>query len=180
MKRIVAAFVLVLVLGALAAVMIATLGLYDFGADAPHWAPVEQIIGFARNRAVSMRAASITPPPFTAAMAADGASDYDAMCTSCHLAPGMEENEMRPGLYPAPPRFERLAALGAARQFWVIKHGIKMSGMPAWGRTHSDTEIWNMVAFLQALPGMTPAAYQAATKVAQGHHDMDHMDMDKH
>jgi len=180
MKRIAAAFVLVLILAGLAAAAFAWSGAYDFGADAPHWAPIEHAIAFARARAVTVRARSIVVPPFTVAMPADGASDYDAMCTSCHLAPGMEENEMRPGLYPAPPRFERFAALNAAQQFWIVKHGIKMSGMPAWGRTHSDAEIWNMVAFVQKLPGMTPSAYKAMTKAAQGHHAMDHMDMDKH
>jgi mono/diheme cytochrome c family protein len=180
MKRLAVAFASLLAVAAVCATAIAVTGIYDFGADAPHWAPIEQAIGFARARAVTVRARAVTVPAFTADMLADGASDYDAMCTSCHLAPGMAENEMRPGLYPAPPRFDRFAALGAAQQFWIIKHGIKMSGMPAWGRTHSDAEIWNMVAFLQKLPGLTPAAYKAMTKVSEGHHDMDHMDMDHH
>lgn len=169
-----------LLLVAIAGAVILFFGLYDFGADTPHWAPFEHAIAFARARAVTVQARAVVVPAFNAGMLADGASDYDAMCTSCHLAPGMEENEMRPGLYPHPPTFERFAALNAAEQFWVIKHGFKMSGMPAWGRTHSDAEIWNMVAFLQKLPGMTPAAYKALTKAAEGHHDMDHMDMDHH
>jgi len=173
----IAAALLVAFLGAFA---IAVTGLYDFSADAPHWSGVEHAIAFARGRSVAAHAQGVAVPPLTAAMAADGASDYDAMCTSCHLAPGMAENEMRPGLYPRPPLFDRFAALTAAEQFWAIKHGIKMSGMPAWGQTHSDAEIWNMVAFLQKLPGMTTAAYRAATKAAEGHHDMDHMDMDHH
>jgi mono/diheme cytochrome c family protein len=180
MKRLAVAAALLLVLVALAIAAVAFTGAYDFGADAPHWRLVERVIAVARNRAVAARSQSVAVPAFRPDMLADGASDYDAMCTSCHLAPGMEENEMRPGLYPAPPRFERFAAVSAAQQFWIIKHGIKMSGMPAWGRTHSDAEIWNMVAFLQKLPGMTPAAYKAMTRVAEGHHDMDHMDMDKH
>jgi mono/diheme cytochrome c family protein len=180
MKRFAAIHVLLLVLAGLVAAAAAYRGFYDFGADAPHWAPVERLVAFARDRSIRVRAAVVIVPPLTDAMTADGASDYDAMCTSCHLAPGMAENEMRPGLYPGPPRFDRFAALAAGEQFWAIKHGIKMSGMPAWGRTHSDAEIWNMVAFLQKLPGMTPAVYKAMTKAAEGHHDMDGMDMDKH
>lgn len=180
MKRLAAALAVLLIVTLLAVAAIAYGGLYDFGADAPHWAPVEHVIAFARARAVTVRARDVAVPVFNTEMLADGASDYDAMCTACHLAPGMDESEMRPGLYPAPPRFERFAALSAAEQFWIVKHGIKMSGMPAWGRTHSDAEIWNMVAFLQKLPGMTPTAYKAMTKVAEGHHDMDHMDMDRH
>ena len=49
------------------------------------------------------------------------------------------------------------------RQFWIIKHGIKASGMPAWGPTHSDERIWKMVAFLQSLPSLTPDQYQILT-----------------
>jgi mono/diheme cytochrome c family protein len=180
MKNLVTAFALLVLIAAAIVGVVAVFGLYDFGADAPHWAPVEQAIAFARNRAVAQRAHAIAVPPFTATMLADGASDYDAMCSQCHLAPGMADNEMRPGLYPAPPAYGGFAGLTAAGQFWVIKHGLKMSGMPAWGRTHSDAEIWNMVAFLQKLPAMTSAQYKAATKRAEGHHDMDHMEMDRH
>jgi mono/diheme cytochrome c family protein len=179
MKRIMAVCVLlVLIFVAAAAALYG--GVYDFGADAPHWSASERIIAFGRARAVAMRARSVKVPPLTDDMRADGASDYEAMCASCHLAPGLAENEMRPGLYPRPPTFDKFAGLTPAEQFWVIKHGIKMSGMPAWGRTHSDAEMWNMVAFLQKLPGMTPAAYKDMTRAAQGHHDMDHMDMDTH
>src|SRR3546814_1099025 len=55
-----------------------------------------------------------------------------AMCTGCHLAPGMSETEMSRGLYPAPPDLTK-TTVEAAEAFWVIKHGIKASGMPAWG-----------------------------------------------
>ena len=179
MKYLAAVIVFLLAVLALVAGLAFT-GLYDFGADAPHWSGFEHAIAFARLRSVAVHARDVRVPALTGAMAADGASDYDAMCTSCHLAPGMAENEMRPGLYPKPPTYDRFTVLSAAEQFWVIKHGIKMSGMPAWGRTHSDVEIWNMVAFLQKLPGMGSAAYKAMTKAAEGHHDMDHMDMDHH
>src|SRR5580658_9300957 len=117
------------------------LGFYDIGADAPH---------------LGITVPSLNEPGHVA----DGAADYDAMCTSCHLAPGMAENEMRPGLYPKPPNLAEIPALPPAVQFWVIKHGIKMSGMSAWGKTHSDDEIWNMVAFLQKLPKLTPGEYK--------------------
>jgi ketosteroid isomerase-like protein len=60
-----------------------------------------------------------------------------------------------------PPDLTTLANDDPKRSFWIIKHGIKMSAMPAWGKTHTDEQIWNMVAFLQKLPGMTPAQYAA-------------------
>jgi hypothetical protein len=66
--------------------------------------------------------------------------------------------------------------------FWTIKHGIKMSAMPAWGTTHDNQAIWNIVAFLQKLPTMTPEQYLALTRNADesddGHHHHDHADAD--
>ncbi|HUX25656.1 MAG TPA: cytochrome c [Burkholderiales bacterium] len=88
-----------------------------------------------------------------------GAGQYAAMCTSCHLAPGMRDSELRQGLYPQPPKLSEIS-VDSCKAFWVIKHSIKMSGMPAWGTTHVDETIWSMVAFLQKLPGMTPDQYR--------------------
>ncbi len=58
------------------------------------------------------------------------------------------------------------------RNFWIIKHGIKASGMPAWAPRHDDTRIWNMVAFLKRLPDLTAAQYQILT--ARGKNDTGH------
>lgn len=162
------------------AAMAVTAGLYDVAADAPHSALMRNIIVYARERSIESRAGSLQVPPLTdPKMIADGASDYDEMCTNCHLAPGMADNEMRPGLNPAPPLLFKAPKDEPAEQFWVIKHGIKMTAMPAWGVTHSDSEIWNIVAFLQKLPTLSPAQYRTLTQAAAGHHKQDgHLDMD--
>jgi hypothetical protein len=99
----------------------------------------------------------------------------------CHLAPGMEDNEMRPGLYPYPPNLAahrrdakedpQVARASAARQFWIIKHGIKMSAMPAWGKTHDDATIWGIVAFVQKLSMLTPQQYGEMTKESESVHE---------
>lgn len=167
----------IVIIAVVAAVYFA-LGFYDIGADAPHLGVTRTFIGYVRNRSIAVRVGDITVPSLNEpGRVADGASDYDAMCTSCHLAPGMAENEMRPGLYPKPPNLSEIPALPPAVQFWVIKHGIKMSGMSAWGKTHSDDEIWNMVAFLQKLPKLTPGEYKMLVGIAAGHHDHDKMKM---
>jgi mono/diheme cytochrome c family protein len=161
----------VVLVAAIAAELIATVGAYDVAADKPHTTLVANVLQFVRNRSIDVRATGVTVPPLSAHMVADGASDYDEMCTGCHLAPGLSENEMRPGMNPKPPRLAEGAAGNPARQFWVIKHGVKMSGMPAWGVTHADAEIWNVVAFLQALPKLSPAQYRQLVKSAAGHHE---------
>jgi mono/diheme cytochrome c family protein len=163
-------------LAAFAAIYAAT-GAYNVAADAPHTTLVRDFVSYVRSRSITVRARDIKVPRLDdRRMIVEGAEHYDAMCTGCHLAPGMAENEMRPGMNPRPPILAK-AVGNPAKMFWTIKHGIKMSGMPAWGVTHSDEEIWNMVAFLNVLPRLTPAQYRAL--VAQGgeHHDTDHMDM---
>jgi len=50
---------------------------------------------------------------------------------------------------------------GANEVFWIAKHGIKMSGMPSFGRTHDDETLWNITAFAMRLPGMTQEEYDS-------------------
>ncbi|HEY2426011.1 MAG TPA: cytochrome c, partial [Pseudolabrys sp.] len=61
--------------------------------------------------------------------------------------------------------------LPPARAFWAIKHGIKLTAMPAWGTTHDNTAIWNIVAFLQKLPDLTPEQYTSLTAAAEHDHE---------
>jgi mono/diheme cytochrome c family protein len=82
------------------------------------------------------------------------------MCQGCHLKPGKSETEMRQGLYPKPPDFSNMQErVDPQEAFWVIKHGIKLSAMPAWGKSHGDDKLWPLVAFVRKLPGMSPAEY---------------------
>src|SRR3546814_15521897 len=62
-------------------------------------------------------------------------------------------------------------SLTPAQQFWIIKHGIKMTAMPAWGKTHPDPLIWDMVAFVRKLPGMSPTEYKQLVASAPAEHD---------
>jgi mono/diheme cytochrome c family protein len=167
-------------------------GLYNIGADEPHWMPTCVAIDNLREHSIAARMADTQVPDLDgAARIRVGAANYSAMCTGCHLAPGVTDTEIRPGLYPMPPDLSRLGARDAKRTFWIIKHGIKMSAMPAWGKTHTDEQIWNMVAFIRRMPGMTPAQYAALGGKppaededhmhagSDGDHDQDHgMDMD--
>lgn len=140
-------------------------GVYAIGADVPHWKPVEAVITVFRDRAISAHAQGIAVPnnledPDVIAM---GAEHYNAMCAGCHLSPVQTDSEIRPGLYPQPPELSRYEIHDPAEAFWVIKHGIKLTAMPAWGPTHDDEEIWAMVAFLRKLPTLDAAAYRRLT-----------------
>ncbi len=157
-------------------------GAYDIGADSPHSAPVAWLIEQVRDRSIAARARMIAPPADLAipSRIAAGAGLYAEMCAGCHLAPGMERTEISQGLYPPAPRLTGGSDLSPGEEFWVIKHGVKLTGMAAWGRTHDDALIWDMVAFLRAAPRLDPAAYQALVKSAPADHDemMRHMNAD--
>lgn len=144
-------------------------GVYDVGADDPHTRPVYALMQALRDRSIEVRAKDLQVPDLKdPARIAQGAGNYDAMCTGCHLTPGTTETELSKGLYPAPPNLTR-QTVEPARAFWVIKHGVKASAMPAWGKSMQDGYIWNMVAFLQQLPGLDADGYAALVAQSGGH-----------
>src|SRR4051794_32714024 len=165
---------------ALAAILIYP-GASNVAGDDPHWGMTRSLFETVRERSIETRASDVQPPASLddPRLIAIGAGHYSEMCTGCHLAPGKEETEIRAGLYPKPPNLAKLGMFdGPAETFWVIKHGIKMTGMPAWGVTHDDEAIWGMVAFIKQLPSMTPAKYTELTAGSEegeshehGHHD---------
>lgn len=142
-------------------------GIYPMGADVPHNRITYSLLETVRERSISRASADIQVPDLSSPeLLLSGGPDYNDMCAQCHLKPGRTQSDMSIGLYPSPPNLtlpEDEQANSARRQFWIIKHGIKASGMPAWGPTHDDHRIWAMVAFIQKLPSLTPVQYQILT-----------------
>jgi len=136
-------------------------GVYDIGADDHHTEITLTIIEQLRERSIAARSKSIeahyVEDPVRIAA---GAQHYSALCVGCHLAPGVTQSEIRRGLYPHPPNLVQEDLQQAQRAFWIIKHGIKMSAMPAWGKTLDDAAIWDTVAFIRKMPDMTSETYQ--------------------
>ena len=95
-----------------------------------------------------------------------GIEHYAAHCAVCHGAPGVPKGEIAQGLYPQPPDLAKIAPLYTpAELFWIVKHGIKMTGMPAWS-DHSEEELWATVAFVEKLPGMSEQEYGELVKAS--------------
>jgi cytochrome c553 len=140
-------------------------GYYDIGADDHHTKPVLTLIEQLRDRSIEVRARTIDvhyvmdPARITA-----GAQRYAALCAGCHLAPGVTRSDIRAGLYPHPPNLAQEEMQPAQRAFWIVKHGIKMSAMPAWGKTLDDAAIWDIVAFVRKMPAMTPEIYRELSR----------------
>jgi mono/diheme cytochrome c family protein len=164
--------VLLLVLAAFAGIFV-YLGFYNIGADEPHSRFVYRMLDELREQSIARYAKNIQVPADlnSPQRIQAGAGLYAEMCTGCHLGPGLEKSEMSQGLYPQAPELARGINHTPAQQFWIIKHGIKLSAMPAWGKTHNDQLIWDMVAFLQQLPKMSPEQYKATVASAPEHHE---------
>ena len=176
---------LLAVLGALlvtiAAVAIAIYaGVYNIAADVPHTQPVYWLLETARERSIEVRAKGVTVPSDLSdpKRIESGAGQYAEMCAGCHLAPGMKRTEISRGLYPRAPELRRKRHSTPAEDFWVVKHGLKMTGMPAWGVTHDDEILWDVVAFLRKLPELTPDRYRSLVQSAPKTHDEMMQEMD--
>ena len=139
-------------------------GLADVAATSNHWPLTRWILSTTMASSVKAHARGITPPPGLdgADHVHEGAEAYDAMCVSCHGAPGREPGVVGKGLNPKPPDLSKEADDWSAEEvFWVTKNGIRMTGMPAFGPTHSDDELWDLVALVKRLPHMSTAEYRA-------------------
>lgn len=157
--------VTVLVLALLAvggALFVAFSGVANVAADEKAPAIVDWFLGTTSDHAVERRAAAIPVPDLGGAdMVREGYEHYREMCVGCHGAPGVERSEVAEGLNPRAPNLAVPDAPGPAEEFWVVKHGIRMTGMPAFGPSHPDDKVWDIVAFLQRLKGMSAADYAA-------------------
>ena len=151
-------------------------GGYDIGADTPHWEMTRKFMEVVRDRSIAARANKIEVPDLQdEELVLKGAGQYAAMCVNCHLAPEQKDSEIRPGLYPKPPNLSE-QRVDPKTAFWVIKHGLKMTGMPAWGLGHDDATLWSIVAFVTKLPGLSAEHYKDMVARAPPDEEMESMD----
>lgn len=161
--------VLLALLGALAAAVVVWGGLYNVAATAQHLQPVFSVVTRAMHQSVRLRARDVRVPPGLddARVVRRGALCFQANCVQCHGAPGVAPDPIGRSMQPLPGPLHMAAHdWSAAELYWITRHGIKMSGMPAWGYHLSDDDMWAAVAFIEVLPRLTPQAYREAT--AQG------------
>lgn len=157
--------------------IVAASGIVNVAANEAHSSFVHQTLAFARERSIANRLSDIKVPEdfVDPERVRRGAGNYAAMCVNCHLAPEMADSEIRKGLYPTPPNLSAKAeasstSRNAVRDFWIIKNGIKASGMPAWSAGGmEDAAIWDLAAFLQKMPLMAKADYEQLVAASDGH-----------
>jgi cytochrome c553 len=158
-----------LLVGALAGVatvavglfLIAWSGLYNIGASRGHWPIVEWFLTFGMENSVETQASHIEPPPLDDVdLYRLGAGHYQGGCAACHGAPGAAGSVIAQRMLPPPPNLASAAKEWKDRElFWIIKHGIKYTGMPAWASQARDDEVWAVVAFVRRLPALDARTY---------------------
>ena len=137
---------------------------------------IDKVAPWALGKALDRRAREVTDPiAKDPGAVARGLSHYREDCLLCHGAPGVDAAEFQEGMNPTPPEIDAPPVQQAsdAELFWVIKNGIRMTGMPGFGVNHKDEEIRHIVAFVRHVPQLTDAERQAL-KTGEGeehHHD---------
>jgi mono/diheme cytochrome c family protein len=155
-------------------------GAFSVAATDHHWFATYWVMEQARMRSIQVRAAGLFPPSgYDQPAKIEGAVGHFAEhCAACHGAPGTKPTEAMEGMYPQPPSLsEASKRYTAGELFWVLKNGIKMSGMPSMA-SDGDEMLWSTVAFLQKLPGMSDEQYNDLWMSSQAQGGMEGMNMD--
>ena len=162
-KGIAAGVMLAALFALLLMLFVAYTGSYNIAASQDHSPFVRWLFSTTMSNSVAARADELeVPEEFSEAQVEAGAEHYKAMCEHCHAGPGVKRAEWATGLLPQPPHLVEEAAHWQPNEvFWLVKHGVRMSAMPAFGETHEDAELWDIAAFVKRLPGMTSSEYAA-------------------
>ena len=161
---------LLIALGVLGGAALLYSGWYSVAATEQHLRPTFRVLDIGLRRSVERHARTIEVPPLeSAAVRARGLACFKAHCEQCHGAPGVARAEFAKGLLPVPSSLSQAAHdWNPAELSWITRHGIKMTGMPAWQFRLDEDALWATVAFLQQLPGMSAREYaQLAARSSQ-------------
>ena len=148
--------------GVLAAAIVPLTGVVDFDASNGQWGITDWFFNTSAQQSITLRSATVAVPELEdPAGIRRGAGHYEMVCAACHGSPAGAPEQFADNLVPTPPRLvEQMGNWHPdARVFWTVKHGIKRSAMPAWPTQMRDDEVWDMVAFLGAMSGMSAEDY---------------------
>jgi cytochrome c553 len=142
--------------------LVVAAGLVPIAASSGHWPITERFLAFAMKRSVATHSLSIDAPPLDdSALVLRGATHYHTGCGSCHGSPEHSHPVIAQGMLPPPPYLaDKIAERKPEQLFYVVKHGVKFTGMPAWPAQQRDDEVWALVAFLRKLPALDAAEYR--------------------
>ena len=145
-------------------------GIYNVAATIPHSPLTEWLLSTVSDRSVQHHAKGISPPPYLnePEIIKAGFIKYQNDCVQCHGTPVSYPGKIGKALTPGPPKlWESAKELSAGEMYWVIKNGIKMTGMPYWSYEYQERDTWSVVAFLEQLPNISAQHYQEMTQTAK-------------
>ena len=158
------AFTIVALLAVLAVggFLVAVSGIVPIKASSGHWPITTWFLQLAKHRSVATHTLGLKAPALDEPqLVLKGAGHYETGCRPCHGSPELRHPRIVQQMLPPPPYLPpRLSAWEPDELFYIVKHGIKFTGMPAWPARQRDDEVWAMVAFLRALPTLDAAAYR--------------------
>ena len=166
MRRVLIGAVLMLASLSAAVLGVVRLGLMPVSADGIHSRLEARVMPWVLHSAIGRHAPQATNPvTLSEENLKSGASTYKAMCTRCHSTPQGNPSVYGQSFYPPAPQLTGgLSMYSDSQLFWIIKHGIRNTGMPAWSSMLSDEEIWQLVSLLknsQDLPPSVEAEWEA-------------------
>ncbi len=142
--------------------LFAASGIMPITASSGHWPITEWLLNFAMSRSVSTHSVGIKAPELNDEdLVLKGAGHYETGCFPCHGSPVLEEPRIARAMTPHPPYLPpEIHQWEPVELFYIVKHGVKFTGMPAWPAQQRDDEVWATVAFLQKLPELNAQEYQ--------------------
>ena len=146
----------------LGGILVLVSGVVPIKASAEHWPITAWFLEFGKRRSVSTHTLGAkTPQIDDPALVLRGAGHFDIGCRPCHGSPDLTRPRIAHAMTPKPPYLPpQIAKWAPDELFYIVKHGIKFTGMPAWPAQHRDDEVWSMVAFLRRLPSLDSGAYR--------------------
>ncbi len=164
-KTICATLAVLAIAGAVSVYGVVRSGIYNVASTSQHFQFVHSFLEEAMHYSVRFHAHKIIAPPLDdKKMILNGATLYQANCVICHGGPGVAPNGIGMSMQPVPgPLVDATSKWDAGQMYWIVRHGIKMSGMPAWEYRLQDQELWQVVAFMQQMQHLSPADYKAMT-----------------
>ena len=159
MKKVLLGAVLIIAMLLMAALAITRLGLLPASADGPHSSLEARIMPAVLHASIVRHASGETNPvPLNEDNLKSGIDTYKAMCARCHSSPEGKASVYGQSFYPPAPQLPKgMAQYTDSQLFWVIKHGIRNTGMPAWGSMLSDEEVWQLVSLLRNSQDLPPS-----------------------
>lgn len=143
-------------------------GTYNIAATHPHTEFGRWLFTTVRDQSINERGDTIRVPDLADSKLVEaGARHYASTCERCHGAPGEKLSEIARGLNPLPPELhtgEMQRKYSYAELYWIVEHGIRMTGMPAFGPTHAEKDLWAIIAFVKRLPEITAKEYDVLAK----------------